>query len=127
MAIHFVLALWGLMVGQAEKAPKPGAEADRPPVRVVLLGKQNYKAEDGRAPLVLQIDTGGNVIERFDVTDEMLKKWVSQHCKGHDKASIVIAVGLPEKTSIRAVEKAIEKVNNFVPKETKATFWVTED
>lgn len=125
MTVHLAVALWILSAGQQGKTPKPGAEPARPPAQVILVGREEYKTEDGRA-LVLQIDTGGNVIEKFDVTDEMLEKWVRDHCKGHNKASIVIGVGLPKQTSIRAVSEAIEKVKKYVPKETRVTFIIQD-
>src|SRR5262249_35799449 len=96
------------------------------PVQVHFLGKKDLTPTDDRDPLVLRIDRGGNVIEKWDVTDEMLDRWVNQHCKGHDKASIVIGVTDPSKTSFLVVEGVIEKIRNYVPKKTTVTLWIRE-
>jgi hypothetical protein len=127
MTVHLALAMCALVAGLSEKAPKPSKESDQPPARTVFLGKQDYRLEEGgRQPLVLKINMSGQVIEKWEITDKGLENWVRQHCKGRDKAFIVIGVTEPRLTTIRTVDDTIERLKKYVPKETVVTFWIQD-
>jgi hypothetical protein len=128
------LLIWvvSIPVGQAP-ATKPAEAKKEIPAehRVLYIGRGGRDIEpvDDRPALSLTLTAAGDIVGdgKYVADDAMIKKWLADYCTGHPRAGIVVGVREPDKTTIRTMDAAIERLKKYVPKATAATFFVSED
>ena len=127
------LLFWVLSipVGQAPAAKPAEAKKEVPAEhRVLYIGRggRDIQPVEDRQALTLMLSAGGDILGdgKYVADDAMLKRWVTEHCTGHPRVDIVIAVSEPTKTTIRTMAEGIERVKKYVPKKTVATFYVSD-
>jgi hypothetical protein len=128
------LLIWAvsLPIGQAPPGRPVEAKKEAPAHHKVLYigrGGRDIEPVEDRPALSLSLMAAGDILGdgKYVADDEMLRRWVVEHCTGHPRVDIVLAVREPATTTIRTMEQAIDRMQKHVPKTTAATYYVSDD
>lgn len=116
----------GVLPAAGEPGPPPREVAPAP--RVQYLGRYGYEQVGDREPLIFNMVSDGTLLGDPPVafTDDDLRKIVPKYCDGHDKVAIVLCVLDPDKTTLRAISRTVERLGKYVPAKTAATFQIQD-
>lgn len=132
MIPQFLILIASMPLGQGQ--PSKPTEAKKETFtehRILYVGRggRDIQPVEDRPALTLSLTAAGEILGdgKYVADDEMLEKWVSEHCAGHPRVDIVVLIPEPTKTTIRTMEKGIDRLKKHVPKKTVATFYVSDN
>jgi hypothetical protein len=123
-AMFTLLLLSSLVQVPKDKESKRDPEAMRGPPEVIYVGRFGYSDADGSEPMMLRILRDGKIIadKPVEITDEDLKVSIPKYCAGKAKVTFSIGVMEPDKTTLRTIEKTMNRVKKHVPPKTSVKF-----
>ncbi|HEX3152630.1 MAG TPA: hypothetical protein VHR66_31445 [Gemmataceae bacterium] len=104
--------------------PVPVAEANRP--RIEYVGRYSAPTPKNREPLGLLLHPMGGLSGAGDVSEDRLKELVIKECHKRKKVMFHLGLTRPDETSARTIAATVDRFMKYVPKGSKATFYITE-
>lgn len=125
--LGFAVVVVGVLPAAGEPGPPP-REVPRPP-HIQYLGRYGYERLDDRDPLIFKMVSDGRLLadKPVEFTDDDLGNIVPKYCDGRDKVAIVLCVLDPDKTTLAAVSRTVERLGKYVPAKTVATYLIQDD